>query len=44
MESLTFQPEEVVDAKWVNEETLRQMEEAGELAPFKAQPFAFFPY
>ena len=44
LESLTFQPEEVVDAKWVNEETLRQMEEAGELAPFKAQPFAFFPY
>lgn len=44
LESLTFQPEEVADAKWVTEETLRQMEEAGELAPFKAQPFAFFPY
>ena len=43
-EALVLQPEEVVDAKWVTEEILRQMAEAGELAPFKAQPFAFFPY
>lgn len=44
LEALTLQPEEVADAKWVTEEALRQMEEAGELAPFKAQLFAFFPY
>lgn len=44
LEQLVLQSEEVVDAKWVNQATLKQMEAAGELAPFKAQPFAFFPY
>ena len=44
LEALTLQPEEVADAKWVTEEALRQMEEGGELAPFKAQRFAFLPY
>lgn len=44
LERLILQPEEVVDAKWVTQKELEQMSQAGLLAPFKAKPFAFFPY
>lgn len=44
LEDLILQLEEVVDAKWVTQQELEQMSQAGLLAPFKAKPFAFFPY
>ncbi len=44
LEQLILQPEEVVDAKWVTQKELEQMAAADQLAPFKAKPFAYFPY
>lgn len=39
LEGLVLQPEEVVDAKWVDRAEYARMQAAGEIAPIKADPF-----